>query len=119
VKVGGRPAYKIAARGGRVDLKAKQVMIYGIEVVRYDYPVLELVVRCGRGTYIRSLARDIGDALATGACCQTLTRLAVGPFHIDQSIRLADADHEHIRKAILTVQQVRQMLGPDRGDRLS
>ena len=112
VKVAGRPAYRRARLGENVELTAKSVRVYHIEVVSYAYPLLELMVRCGRGTYIRALARDIGSALGTGACCQTLRRLAVGPFRIEQSVRLDEWTPEQILAAVLTVEQVERLLGP-------
>ncbi len=61
-------------------MAARPVVIYAIEPLRYAWPELELDVRCGKGTYIRSLARDIGEALGTGGHCASLRRTAVGPF---------------------------------------
>jgi tRNA pseudouridine55 synthase len=110
IKVRGRPAYKMAARGEDVRLDPRRVRIYQIEVLRYDYPHLDLEVRCGRGTYIRSLARDIGSALGTGACCQTLTRLAVGPFHLDLSARLDQIDAPQIRAKVIGPEEVGRLL---------
>jgi len=109
VKIGGRPAYRMAARGQQVRLKPRQVRVYRVEILGYEYPELQLEVQCGRGTYIRALARDIGSALGTGACCQSLRRLAVGPFDIQRSVRLGEAD----------VQQVcARVIGPDEAIRL-
>jgi len=109
VKIGGRPAYRMAARGQQVRLKPRQVRVYRVEILGYEYPELQLEVQCGRGTYIRALARDIGSALGTGACCQSLRRLAVGPFDIPRSVRLGEAD----------VQQVcARVIGPDEAIRL-
>src|SRR5438045_1329251 len=65
LKVEGRPAYARARQGEQVELEARPVRIYGIELIEYDWPKLEICVDCGRGTYIRSLARDIGEALGT------------------------------------------------------
>ncbi|HUW81898.1 MAG TPA: tRNA pseudouridine(55) synthase TruB [Phycisphaerae bacterium] len=110
VKVGGRPAYKMAARGEQVRLDPRQVRIYQIELLGYDYPNIELQVRCGRGTYIRSLARDVGSALGTGACCQTLTRLAVGPFHLDLSVRLDQTDPPQVRAKVIGLEEASRLL---------
>src|SRR5262249_52884575 len=62
-KVKGRRAYELARAGRAVDLAPRTVHIYRIEVLRYDFPYLELEIDCSRGTYIRSLARDLGDCL--------------------------------------------------------
>ena len=83
VWVGGRRAYKIARSGGQVDLAPRLVTIHAVELLRYEYPSLEIDVTCGSGTYIRSLARDIGAALGVGGHCARLTRTAVGVFRLE------------------------------------
>jgi len=90
-KVAGRRAYDLARRGQDVDLRPRRVHVYGIDVLRYDYPQLDLEVRCGKGTYIRSLARDLGARLGCGALIQTLRRTRVGPFTADDAVPM-DAD---------------------------
>ena len=87
VHVPGGRAYELARAGRKVDLRPRTVTIHRIELRGYEYPLLELAVTCGRGTYIRSLARDLGQALGTGAYCSRLVRTAVGPFKLEQSIR--------------------------------
>ncbi|MHC4493981.1 MAG: tRNA pseudouridine(55) synthase TruB [Planctomycetota bacterium] len=90
VKVAGRRAYAMQRRGEEPELAARPVEIHAIEVVRYRWPQLELDVRCSKGTYIRSLARDIGEALGTGGHCAGLRRMAVGPFTEDEAVALDD-----------------------------
>jgi tRNA pseudouridine55 synthase len=80
MKVQGRRAYALARAGEAPDLPARPVRIDSIDVVSYAWPRVDIDVRCGKGTYIRSLARDIGVALGTGGHCATLRRTAVGPF---------------------------------------
>jgi len=77
-KVTGRRAYDLARRGQEVMLRPRPVVIHQIDVLRYEYPHLELEVHCGKGTYIRSLARDLGDRLGCGALVETLRRTRVG-----------------------------------------
>ena len=67
LKVAGQRAYEMARRGEVVELAARPVEIHAIEIVRYEYPELELLIRCGSGTYIRSLGRDIAEAFGTRA----------------------------------------------------
>ncbi len=86
--VSGQRAYDLARRGREVNLKPRQVKIYQIDVVRYAWPMLELEVRCGKGTYIRSLARDLGERLGCGALVQTLRRTQVGPFITENAVTL-------------------------------
>lgn len=90
VKVGGRRAYERSRRGETVELAPRPVAIHSIDLVRYEWPFLEIDVRCGKGTYIRSLARDVGTALGTGGHCASLRRTAVGPFTLEWSRRLED-----------------------------
>jgi tRNA pseudouridine55 synthase len=71
-------------------MKARPVEIHAIEVVDYAFPRLTLDVRCGKGTYIRSLARDIGSALGAGGMLAGLRRTAVGDFTIGRAIALDD-----------------------------
>lgn len=89
IKVGGQRAYKLARRGQDVELKARPVQIHAIDLIRYDWPTLELVVTCGKGTYIRSLARQIGQALGTGGYLTALRRTAIGAYTLEQAIELA------------------------------
>ncbi len=89
VKIGGRRAYALSRRGEQVDLPPRPVDVYSLEILRYDWPEVELAVHCGKGTYIRSIARELGVALGTGGHCQSLRRLGVGPFDEDGAISLA------------------------------
>jgi tRNA pseudouridine55 synthase len=88
IKIGGRKAYDMARKGQVVDMKSRQILIKEIEVIEYKWPVLEIRVVCGSGTYIRSLARDIGKELETGAYLQDLVRTRVGEYKIEDSINL-------------------------------
>ncbi len=78
IKIDGQEAYKRVRRGEDVVMRSRTVHIDEIEVVSYVYPVLRLRVVCGKGTYMRSLVRDIGDSLGVGAYMSALTRTRVG-----------------------------------------
>lgn len=80
VHIHGQRAYKLARRGETVDMPTKMVRIDAIEVLGYVWPRLTLRVTCGRGTYIRSLGRDIGESLGTGGHLASLRRTAVGGY---------------------------------------
>jgi tRNA pseudouridine55 synthase len=101
-KVAGRRAYDLARRGRDVALEARRVRIDGIDVLAYDYPRLEIEVRCGKGTYIRSLARDLGERLGCGGYVETLRRTRVGPFRAEDAVPL-DADAAAARAKVLPV----------------
>jgi len=86
LKIGGRPAYRLArSAGGAPEMGARVVRIDSIAVTGYAWPLLTLDVACGRGTYVRSLARDIGSALGVGGHLSALRRTAVGPFTIGRA----------------------------------
>lgn len=88
LKVGGRPAYAYARKGQDVELAPRKVRIDTIEVLDYSWPLLSLRIVCGRGTYIRSLARQLGEALGTGGHLAALRRTAVGPYTVEQAVKL-------------------------------
>ena len=88
VHVEGQRAYKAARAGQAVELKAKTVRIDAIDVLRYTWPELEVRIRCGRGTYIRSIARDLGQALGTGGYLTQLRRTAVGSYTVEQALEI-------------------------------
>lgn len=90
IKIGGQRAYKLAREGQQVVMPTRWVDIYETEVVRYDYPILEIWTHVSSGTYIRSLAEDIGKALGTDAYCSSLRRLKVGDYSIEQAKKLED-----------------------------
>jgi tRNA pseudouridine55 synthase len=99
-KVAGRRAYDLARRGKGVDLRPRRVHIDQIDVLAYDYPHLQLEVSCGKGTYIRSLARDLGERLGCGGLIESLRRTRIGPFTEQNALPL-DAGAEVIRSNLL------------------
>lgn len=104
MKVDGQRAYAQARKGREVSLAARPVIVHAIDVLSYEYPMLELRIRCGKGTYIRSMARDIGLAL-TGhaACLAALRRTAIGEYRIDRAVRLADLPDRLVQADLLPV----------------
>lgn len=85
LKVGGLPAYLMERRGAAVELKPRPITIYWTRLLRYEWPVLEFDVACGRGTYIRALIRDIGERLRTGGGLTGLCRMAIGRFTLEMA----------------------------------
>ncbi len=92
LKVAGQRAHDLARRGADVKLAARPVNVYRIDLLGYGWPHLDLEIDCGKGTYIRSIARDLGDALGVGGLVQTLRRTRVGPFTAEQGVGLDAAD---------------------------
>lgn len=90
-KINGKRAYKMARKGEDVELKAKQLVINEIEVLEMDGQRLVIRVVCGKGTYIRALARDIGIALGSGAHLTGLRRTQVGDVRVEQCMSVDEA----------------------------
>jgi len=86
LKRGGQRLYKLARRGQTPELSPRPVEIYELQVEQWTPPVLHVQVRCGPGTYVRSLARDLGRSLGCGAHLASLRRTASGHFSVDQAV---------------------------------
>lgn len=86
LKINGTPAYKLARKGHDVPREPRSVRINEIEIRSYEWPRVTLRISCGSGVYIRSLARDMGDLLTTGAYMSKLTRTRVGDLHLADAI---------------------------------
>ncbi len=87
-KVSGRRAYELAREGAAVSLRAQRVRIARAQLLEFEPPDLEVEIECSSGTYVRSLARDLGEALGAGAHLNRLRRLAIGPFRVEESLNL-------------------------------
>lgn len=94
LKLGGKPAYHLARQGAKVELDARHVTIYELEVLEFDYPDFKLRIQCGSGTYVRSLGRDIARRLGTAAIMTKLIRTAVGDFAIDDAVSIEVFENE-------------------------
>jgi tRNA pseudouridine55 synthase len=99
IKVGGRKLYELARAGQIVDVPAREVRVHAIDVLAYDPPDVHLAVRCGKGTYIRSIARDLGVILGTGGYCHALQRTTNGPFCLADAWTLNDLETRDLRES--------------------
>ncbi len=90
LRVDGERAYKKARKGEDFEIKSRKILVYEIEVLNFDNPFLELRIVCGKGTYIRSMARDIGDALGSGGYLTALRRTAIGDFKVENAVEIND-----------------------------
>lgn len=88
IKIDGQEAYKRARRGEKVEMPSRQVTIRTIKLLKFDYPIIELEAGVSSGTYIRSLARDLGAALGTGGYLNGLRRIKVGEYNLAQAVSL-------------------------------
>ena len=94
IKVQGQPLYRQARRGLDVDIPSREVTFHSLSIVEFTYPDLILDIECSAGTYIRSLARDIGASLSTGAYLHYLLRVRSGSFELTNSWPLAQLERE-------------------------
>jgi tRNA pseudouridine55 synthase len=88
VKQGGKRLYELARQGKTVEVPPRQVDVYSVQIVEWLPPAVHIRVRCGPGTYIRALARDLGESLGCGAHLASLRRTQSGQFSVDQAISL-------------------------------
>ena len=93
IKVKGQPAHRLARKGAAIALAPRPTRIYRIELLRFEPPDVEIDVECGKGTYIRSLAHDLGQALGCGAHLAALVRTRVGPFSVESATDVPDLEH--------------------------
>lgn len=85
-KIGGKKSYRLARKGASVPLEPRSVTIETIDMLSFETPYLKIKVRCSTGTYIRALARDLGEALGCGAYLQDLLRTAYGPYNLANAL---------------------------------
>ena len=88
IKINGQRAYKLAREGKDFEIPSRQVEIYSIEILNYNCPELKIKVHCSSGTYIRTLAEDIGKALGTGAYLTALRRIKIGSYDVKDAKQL-------------------------------
>jgi len=107
LKVDGQRLHELARQGREVERKARPVTIHSLELTRLEPPEFDLQVHCSKGTYIRTLAMDIGEMLGCGAHLTALRRLASGPFQLDDAITLdalEDLDLQSRRGFLLPIE---------------
>jgi len=113
VKVGGRPAYKLAGAGG-LELLPRPVRVDWIRVLSYTWPAVDFELCCGRGFYVRALIRDVGQCLGVGGCLTGLVRLRVGPFALDEAWLLDSLSTAAPEQFVIPLDRARQLLERDR-----
>ena len=109
LKVNGRRAYDMARSGEEFELPERRVMIYEIELLSWQNPLLEIRTRVSSGTYIRSLAREIGDELGLPASLAALCRTRIGGFELKDALPLDNITIEGIRESMIPI---RKLLSP-------
>lgn len=95
-KVNGKRAYAMARKGQEVKLEPAKVKVHEIEILAFQWPVVRLRVLSGKGFYVRSLARDLGQALGTGGYLSALQRTMVGPYTLKQATTIEEVTQKDI-----------------------
>jgi tRNA pseudouridine55 synthase len=103
IKINGQEAYKLARRGQQIEVPSRQVTVHELELLGYAYPIVRLRTKVSSGTYIRTLAEDIGSALETGAYLTDLRRTKVGDYQIKAAVELEGLESDGVRAAILQI----------------
>ena len=90
IKINGERAYRLARKGQDFDIPTREVEIYSIDILNYNYPELKIRCHVSSGTYIRTLAEDIGNALNVGAYLTALRRTKIADYDIKDAVKLSD-----------------------------
>jgi tRNA pseudouridine55 synthase len=110
IHIGGKRLYELAREGKEFDLPTREVEIHHCRFIEYDKPHLRIQVHCSKGTYIRSLANDIGREIGCGGFLSGLKRTCVGQFDLSQAITVdavrTAADESEITRHIIPIEQV-------------
>lgn len=110
IKVDGKKLYQLARKGVEIERKPRKITIYSIEIKNFDGTSFDMYVHCGKGTYIRALCRDVGEALGTGACMDALERTMSGVFTKENSYTFEEieqaADSGRIEELLLAPDSV-------------
>lgn len=101
-KINGRKAYDMARNGEEFELKPKDIHIYSIEILRYEYPYLELKIKCSTGTYIRSIIHDLGIYLNCFATTWELRRTCIGEYDVRNSVN----EYDDIGKNVIKLEDI-------------
>lgn len=92
IKIGGKRAYVFARKGKDPELKPREVEVNAFDIVSYEQPVIEFRIVCSKGTYIRSLVRDLGEKLGVGAYLSQLCRTRIGSYKLEDSLTLEEVE---------------------------
>ncbi len=106
IHVDGKRAYQAARKGEAVELKPRTVRIDKVERLGYDWPRLGLRITCGKGTYVRSIARDLGRYLGTGGHLTALRRTASGVFTIGQAYPMGQLENGLAQEELLSISRI-------------
>lgn len=106
LRVNGRRAYDLARKGDEVDLAPRTIAIHEIELTRFEWPDFQISIRCGSGTYVRSLGRDIAMKLETHAIMTELVRTGIGQHDLTDAMEMDDLNSETVEHYLLPGQSL-------------
>lgn len=98
VKHKGERLYKIARQGVTVERAPRKIRVEVLKVLDFEAPFVKFQLDCSKGTYVRQVADDAGDALGCGACITEIRRTKVGPFRIDEAVKLEELNEGHLKR---------------------
>lgn len=103
IKISGKKAYELARKGEKVELEPREIEIFKIKLLDYNYPILEIEVEVSKGTYIRALARDIGRKIGSGGYLEELRRTKIGEFEIEDAASLDELQKSNWTKHAIKI----------------
>jgi tRNA pseudouridine55 synthase len=102
-KVGGRKLYELARKGLEIERQPNDINIFDIKILGHSFPLLTLKINCSSGTYIRSLAHDIGQALGCGAYLKNLKRTKIGEFNLSKAVDIKRLNENNWRQFLFFI----------------
>jgi len=109
IRIGGKRAHELARKGEDVVMQERSVTVFALDLITFDYPHCTLQVRCSKGTYVRSLARDIGAALGQGGCVTELRRLSTGGWPEAMMVTPEQLQQEPVQSLLPLAQWLRDL----------
>ena len=106
IKKNGKKLYEYARSGEKVEIEARKIEIYKIDLNKYNKNIISFVVSCSKGTYIRSLCEDIAEKLNTVGYMKNLKRLQVGKFNIKDAVYIDDIDLKNVNEHLITLEEI-------------
>lgn len=106
IKKNGKKLYEYARAGEKVEIEARKIEIYKIDLNKYNKNIISFVVSCSKGTYIRSLCEDIAEKLNTVGYMKNLKRLQVGEFNIRDAVYIDDIDLKNVNEHLITLEEL-------------
>ena len=103
IKIKGKKAYELARKGIKVDLKLRDIIIYHLKLVSFKYPILLIEATVSSGTYIRALARDIGQRLGCGAYLKELRRTKIGNYSLESATQLKNITRKNWKSLLIDI----------------